>query len=238
MLKACAFDLGNTLINDTELQRKSITALADRLVKEKVLKSKDDFISVYNKINKQMRIPFVSHTFGETVFFEKTFAELKINSISPDTVLKKYREISTGLMGIEPEVKSALTILKKKGKNIAILSNESTVRVDAFLKKNKMENFFDTVLVSQSFGAEKPDLTIFHEIMRRLKVNNEEIVMFGDNEIADGACRELGIPFVLVTAFKNSGWGWEQGNKHKADFIVDRIDVESIGKFLDLYGRE
>ncbi|NOY07441.1 MAG: HAD family hydrolase [Spirochaetes bacterium] len=238
MLKACAFDLGNTLINDTELQRKSITALADRLLKEKVLKSKDDFISVYNKINKQTRTPFVSHTFGETLFFEKTFAELKINSISIDEVLKKYREISTELMKIEPEVKSALTVLKNQGKKIAILSNESTIRVDTFLKRNKMDNFFDTVLVSQSFGAEKPDLRIFHEIMKRLKVNNEEIVMFGDNEIADGACRELGIPFVLVTFFKNSGWGWEKGNKHKADFIIERIDVESISRFLNLYGKE
>ncbi len=236
MLKACAFDLGNTLINDTELQKKSITALADRLLKEKVLKSTDDFISVYNKINKQTKTPFVSHTFGETVFFKNTFTELKINSISADEALKKYREISTKLMKIEPEVKRALTVLKKQGKNIAILSNESTIRVDAFLKKNKMEDFFDTVLVSQSFGAEKPDLTIFHEVMKRLGVNNEEIVMFGDNEIADGACRELGIPFVLVTVFKNSEWGWEQGSKHKADFIVERIDTESINKFLDLYG--
>lgn len=75
-------------------------------------------------------------------------------------------------------------------------------------------------------------LGIFQEALNRLDVTGEEVVMFGDNDIADGACKQLGITFVLVTGYKNTAWFWEKGNPQKPDYIMEKITRRAVEEFL------
>ena len=59
------------------------------------------------------------------------------------------------------------------------------------------------------------------------------MVMFGDNDISDGAGKELGIFFVLVTTYRNKGWVWEKGANYKPDYMMQRISRKSIKVLLD-----
>ena len=90
------------------------------------------------------------------------------------------------------------------------------------MDKTKLAPFFDVVIVSERVGVEKPDLGFFQEALHQLKIEGDQMVMFGDNEVADGACKQLGIPFVLVTAYKNKGWIWEDGNAYQPDYVLEK----------------
>jgi FMN phosphatase YigB (HAD superfamily) len=112
------------------------------------------------------------------------------------------------------------------------MSNERSCRVEAYLEKTNLAPFFDAVIVSERIGVEKPDLGFFEEALHQLNIEGDQMVMFGDNEVADGASKQLGIFFVLVTAYKNKGWIWEDGNPYQPDHVIDKITKRDMAKFL------
>jgi putative hydrolase of the HAD superfamily len=232
MIKACAFDLGNTLINDTQLARKATLDMSEWLLNKSFIQSRKVFRSTFERINHGTRQPFISHTFGELEFFEKTFGELAINAISAEAALNKYREILMQKIHPDKNIVDTLRLLRQRNIRIALLSNESVARVDAYLDKTNLRHFFDAIIVSEGIGIEKPDLGFFQEALNRLDIKSEEMVMFGDNEIADGASKKLGIYFVLVTAYMTKDWIWEKGNPHTPDYIMEKITKENMAAFL------
>jgi len=190
------------------------------------------FRTTYTRINHGTKKPFISHTFGELEFFEKTLDELAVTTISASTSLKRYREILMGKILPDKDIMDAFRLIKERKMRIALMSNESSCRVDAYLEKTKLAPFFDVVIVSERIGVEKPDLGFFEEALHQLNIEGDQMVMFGDNEVADGACKQLGILFVLVTAYKNKGWIWEDGNPYQPDHVIDKITQKDMAKFL------
>ena len=232
MLKAFAFDLGNTLVNDTKILHETITAMENWLHQNGFIPKNCSFVRNYMKVNRETNIPFISHTFGELVFFEKTFRKLKIVNMTPEQGLLQFRRILQHKMKLEPGVKDALTFLHDQGLKTALLTNESKSRVQTFLDKIASLDLFNEVVVSHDVGYEKPAPRFFKEALQRLEIEPPELVMFGDNEITDGACKELGILFVLVTSMKKKGLYWKHGKAYSPDYRIGRIDPELISRFL------
>lgn len=232
-LKACVFDLGNTLINDTQLSRDATVDMGDWLLRNAFIHSREAFTTTYEKINHGTKKPFISHTFGEIDFFKKTFKALAIKGFTAEAALEKYRAILLEKVQPDPDIVNTFHLLQQKNIRIALLSNERACRVDAYMEKTDLARFFDTIIVSERLGIEKPDPRIFQEALSRLNLTAEEMVMFGDNEIADGACKKLGIFFVLVTAYKNKGWIWEEGSPYPPDYIMKKIMPKEMEAFLD-----
>lgn len=226
------FDLGNTLINDVTLSRDAAVDMGDWLFKNAHVQSKEAFIASYTRINHETKKPFASHTFGELEFFEKTFDELAVATISASASLKKYRQIVMERIQPDKDIVDAFRLLKENSKRIVLMSNERSCRVDAYMEKTKLAPFFDAIIVSEDIGVEKPDLRFFQTALRRFDIDGKEMVMFGDNEVADGACKQLGILFVLVTAYKDKSWIWEDGNPYQPDHVIDKINLGNMAKFL------
>jgi HAD superfamily hydrolase (TIGR01549 family) len=230
MLKLCAFDLGNTLGNDTLLFREAVRDVSEWLGVRGAADA-EEFRAVYEEINRETFLPFISHTYGEIEFFENTFARLGIDDVTPQETLSAYREFLQNRLSVDPALVDGLEYLRSRGIRLCILSNERTERVKAFLAKTGLAPLFDEVFVSEAVGVEKPDERIFRIALERFALRGEEAAMFGDNEIADGGCRSLGMLFVLVTAYKNNGWRWEEGSPHPPDYVMDRITRESLQSF-------
>ena len=197
-----------------------------------LLDSPEDFITTFRRINYGTSKPFISHTFGEAEFFQKTFDELGIKAISAEEALKTYRNLLMARMEPDPGIAETFTFLRDKGIRIALLSNESAIRVKTYLEKTKLGPFFDAIVVSESIGVEKPDHRIFQEVLTRLNIRGDEAAMFGDNQIADGASKESGFLFVLVTAYLNRGWGWEEGQPYPPDHVMGKITPGEMAEFL------
>lgn len=229
----CAFDLGNTLINDTRLTTESVKDMSKWLFDQSLISSQDDFIDTYMRVNRETEKPFISHTFGEIEFFETTFRHLSINQIPASDALEKYREILMNKIHPDQDVLETFEFLKQKGIRIALLTNESVPRVEAYLKKTDLKHYFDTIIVSADINIEKPDLRFFRQALNRLNISSEEMVMFGDNAIADGACKKLGIFFVLVTGYRNQSWVWEQGESFQPDDVIKKVTRKDMEMFLE-----
>lgn len=231
-ITACAFDLGNTLIHDTLVTREATQKMADRLVRQRVIDSKKAFITTYTTINYSIAEPFISHTFGELEFFERTFQELHITAMTPEDALQQYRTIVKTYMRPDQDVIAAFQFLQEQEIQIALLSNERVARVEMYLEQTGMRPFFETIVVSEGVGVEKPDLRIFQEVLDRLQIPGAELAMFGDNDIADGACKQLGCTFVLVTGYRNADWIWEQGDPHQPDYMIEKVTRPALQAFL------
>jgi HAD superfamily hydrolase (TIGR01549 family) len=231
-IKVFGFDLGNTLINDTKLSKDATSDMGDWLFENAHVPSKEVFLATYTRINHGTKKPFISHTFGELDFFEKTFDELAVTTISASASLKKYRQILMEKIHPDKDIVNAFRLIKERQMQIVLMSNERSSRVEAYLEKTNMAPFFDVLIVSESIGAEKPDLGFFQEALNRLNIEGHQMLMFGDNEVADGACKKLGISFVLVTAYKNKGWIWEDGIPYQPDHVIEKITPKNMAKFL------
>ena len=75
---------------------------------------------------------------------------------------------------------------KKFGKKLkmGVHSNYSTSWVIGFLKKNKIENYFDKIIVSDEIKLRKPDLRAYRLAARMLNSKPNECIYVGD-EIED-----------------------------------------------------
>jgi FMN phosphatase YigB (HAD superfamily) len=233
-VKVFGFDLGNTLINDTKLSKDTTIDMGDWLFENTHVPSKEAFLTTYTRINHGTKKPFISHTFGELEFFEKTFDELTVTTISASASLKKYRQILMDKIHPDKNIVDAFRLIKERDMRIALMSNERSCRVEAYLEKTNLTPFFDVIIVSERIGVEKPDLGFFEEALHQLKIEGDQMVMFGDNEVADGACKQLGISFVLVTAYKNKGWIWEAGSPYQPDHVIDKITKKNMVKFFQM----
>ena len=231
-ISVIGFDLGNTLVNDTDLSQKATLDMGNWLFENAHVTSAQDFSSIYTRINHATKKPFISHTFGELDFFEKTFDEMAVTTISAAASLEIYRRILMQKIHPDRDIVEAFRLIRERNLKIALMSNERSCRVEAYLEKTKLAPFFDEVIVSESIGVEKPDPRFFQEALHRLSINGEQMVMFGDNEVADGAAKQLGIIFVLVTAYKHKTWIWEDGNPYRPDHIIERITRKNMAQFL------
>ena len=231
-IRACVFDLGNTLINDSLLSKNAAEDMSRWLQERELIRSREDFLTTFLRINYGTRKPFISHTFGEAEFFQKTFDELGVKGISAEEALKTYRNLLLSRIVPDPGIADTFKFLRDKGIRIALLSNERTIRVDSYLEKTKLGPCFDAIVVSESIGVEKPDHRAFQEVLTRLNIRGDEAAMFGDNQIADGASKELGFLFVLVTAYLNGGWVWEEGLPYPPDHVMGKITPADMAEFL------
>lgn len=237
-IQACCFDLGNTLNNDILLTEKSVNEMGEWMQSNKYCPSGRDFTEIYHRINHAASGPFYSHTYGEADFFLQTFQALSITGISPEDALVKYRSIVDRNTPIDAVLRSALDYLTTLGIRKAIMSNERTARVNAYLERTGLRSCFDTIVVSEDCGYEKPEPGFFKAALDRLHIPPEQagtVALFGDNTIADGACKDHGMLFVLVTSFYSRRWYFERGSEHTPDYTIDTISPDTLRVFLNSF---
>ncbi len=228
MIRACAFDLGNTLVDDTALYDRAVEQMAYLLEGQRVIDSRDRFVEVFDRINRTTEMPFISHTFGEPRFFQDTFDELGVTRLTAEEALNAYREIVIAETSLLPAIRDGLAWLGEQDVQRAILSNERSARVEGWFSATGTRELFDVVFVSENAGVEKPDERFFSGALEQIGVPAEELLMFGDNTIADGACRNLGIRFVHATAYATQRWYFERGDVHQPDYVLSEISPASL----------
>lgn len=227
---ACAFDLGNTLINDAALREDALHGIGEWLLDSSVIQSAEAFIDAYLQINHSDDTPFVSHTFGEERYFSEALRQVGADSgCTARAVLEKYRQLVLYGTEADQDVVAGLGFLREQGFTVALISNESVARVDAYLAKTGTRDLFDHCFVSAGVGFEKPDLRIFERALRDMHITGPEMAMFGDNDIADGACEDLGITYVRVDRYRSrKAKLWEKGKIREPDYRIPRVSRESL----------
>ncbi len=103
--------------------------------------------------------------------------------------------------------------LRKKGYQIAILSDQWHLSADVFAPKKRMKKF-NTVVISCEVGMRKPNPKIYKLVLRRLKIKVSEAIFIDNQKWNIEPAKKLGINTILYKNNKQlfgqlSKWGIE-----------------------------
>lgn len=84
-----------------------------------------------------------------------------------------------------PDAEKILSLLKKRGLSVGLITNGLQSDVDEILPKVGLQGFFDIVVVIDTLGKMKPDPEVFHCAVQKLRTAHCEAVFIGDEVEAD-----------------------------------------------------
>jgi putative hydrolase of the HAD superfamily len=121
---------------------------------------------------------------------------------------------------IIPGVIDTLTALQEKGFRLAIVSNHRNWLPD-YLEKIGLSKYFETIVVSDIVGYEKPDIRIMQIVLERLSLSASDCLYVGDHPFDVLCSKGAGIDCVwLATPEKKL-----PKNVHfKEDFRISKIN--------------
>jgi putative hydrolase of the HAD superfamily len=94
---------------------------------------------------------------------------------------------------------AALETLRARGVRLGLVTNGHPDFQRRKLERHDLGRFFEAVLIEGEWGVGKPDPTIFHEALARMRARPEDAWMVGDNLEADiGGASAVGLKTVWV----------------------------------------
>lgn len=103
-----------------------------------------------------------------------------------------------------PEVPEALSILKSRGFNLAILSNGTPAMLDAAVKNSGLDDLIEKNFSVEDAGIFKPDCRVYRLAVDGLKVRSEEIVFQSSNAWDASGASAFGFKVAWVNRFGQS----------------------------------
>lgn len=218
-IKAILFDLDNTLIDRT--------ATVLHFLKDQY--KEFDFINFCNEedyLNSFMK--YDNNGYAEKLdIYGKIVNDLKIKKTTPETLLRHFKENYPYEPILFPEVKQELQKLKDTNLKIAIVSNGRTKGQNLKIKKSGIKDFFDFIVISEEFGAKKPEISIYNHALSLLDMKPGSVLFVGDHPKYDVEMpRSLGMKAI-----------WRKGNYFdpptESDANIDNLS--EISEFLKSY---
>lgn len=117
--------------------------------------------------------------------FADTFSQLGVNpDLFPVDFEEEYLAICPTKTNLFPNAIETLTYLKERYA-LHLISNGFKEACQSKLKHSNLSQYFETIVISELFGVNKPDPRIFEHALDNGKAIKEQSVMIGDNIDAD-----------------------------------------------------
>lgn len=143
---------------------------------------------------------------------EKLFDELsQLVNRPTSTIIKEFDELTI--------INNDMINLAKKLKpnyKIGLFSNGGSKFVRSILKNYKIEDLFDSIIISAEYGLTKPNIKIYQITLQKLNADFENSLFIDDNHINVKAAKKLGF---YTIEFKN----YTQCIKELNNFISHKI---------------
>jgi putative hydrolase of the HAD superfamily len=136
-----------------------------------------------------------------------------------------------GRTTLKPEAAHVVTELHEGGYRLGVISNTtSSLDLPRFIHENNLDDFFETVILSSTFGYRKPAPEIFWEAARVLNVKSEQCAYLGNNYANDVVgSRNAGFGMALLIELNSINEHGQYSNE-KPDAILN-----SLNDLLDLF---
>ncbi len=128
-------------------------------------------------------------------------------------------------VSIECRTLDLLRDLKDSGVPMGVVTNGPTEMQWAKVRNTGVADLVDAVVVSEEFGANKPDPGIFSHALTLIGASPSETLFVGDNTVADiGGAIGVG----MRTAWMSHGRSWEI-DSYSPDHVVENVwDVREL----------
>ncbi|MFD3939855.1 HAD family hydrolase, partial [Streptomyces sp. NPDC058611] len=110
---------------------------------------------------------------------------------------KPQSYLSAGPWRPYTDTESTLRELRRRGLPVAVVSNIGWDLRPVF-RAHGLDGLVDAYLLSFELGTQKPDPAIFRAACDRLGLAPADVLMVGDDRIADGGAQVLGCPVHFV----------------------------------------
>jgi putative hydrolase of the HAD superfamily len=223
-IKAVLFDLGETLLNFGQVNTAELFRQGARLSYD-FLKSCGQLTGSFHYYRwqslihlrvRQLLSNITGKDFDVLSLFKKIGVKkgIRLNEEQWRHFAWLWYEPLSKIAQVEPETKETLTILKKKGLKLGIVSNTSVHNssLEKHLEQLSILSFFTVRLYSYEFSFRKPDARIFKTAAERIGEKLHNILFVGDrieNDIKPAV--KAGMHAVLKTAYTNIGRKLPQG---------------------------
>ncbi|PEP10182.1 2-haloalkanoic acid dehalogenase [Bacillus wiedmannii] len=174
--KAMLFDLDDTLLD----RNKAVDNLF-LLVLEKCYEDVSD--TVKNNMLQKFK-EYDKREYGisnKTIVLESLFDEFApIYRLPHNYIQDFWNENFPTCFSIDQNTIHFLNHIKSHFK-IGIITNGSTHRQKAKIINTNLNNYFDTIIISEEVGLSKPDKRIFELALNKLNVQPEDVLFIGDD---------------------------------------------------------
>jgi putative hydrolase of the HAD superfamily len=96
-----------------------------------------------------------------------------------------FRVLSRDTLSLYDGVKELLDELKRKKKNVYLLSNAQEVFTIPEMKVLGLLSYFDEIYISSVIGIKKPDTRFMDALVRRENLEKSESIMIGNDQTTD-----------------------------------------------------
>ncbi|MCX8094293.1 MAG: HAD family hydrolase [Candidatus Goldbacteria bacterium] len=220
--KVIFFDLGETLV----YRNPSLVNISFRFLKKEGYNIPKKYLSeVLNACALKMRPIVESGKISDSkkweIYISMVFKKLNIKNKNLMLNLMQHLKKGTSFR-LFSDVKKSLIYLKKKGFKLGIISNASP-EAENILKRTGIYDIFDSIIISEKVGFEKPDVNIYKKALKTINVLPEETIFVGDNFIADikGAIKANITPVWLRRKSKNNEFSYDGNTTAKVFKIKD-----------------
>ncbi|QOR67058.1 HAD-IA family hydrolase [Cytobacillus suaedae] len=209
MIKAVLFDLDGTLLDRDASVKKFIDGQYDRLIDHVGHIAKDDYISRFIELDAR------GYVWKDKVY-QQMVEECNITNLEWTDLLKDYIEQFKFHCVPFPNLLRMLDSLKEKSLKLGIITNgRGQFQLDN-IKALGIEDYFDTILVSEWEGMKKPNVEIFRKALRNLEVDASQAMFIGDHPDNDV---KASMAAGLVGVWKRD----KQWEEVEADFVVEDL---------------
>jgi len=238
-IRGVFFDLHGTLLLSDDVDaawENWVQAFHSEMTQKGAAASLDEFKThletLFNAPEPEYREP------GMTLFMRRVKAlghilgvDIPSKEVRPlvDSIIRVWHEG----MYLDAEAKSVIEALRRRYKVGLITNWEHTPRIRELLAELGIEDLFDAVVVSDEYGAAKPDPKIFHEALSRTGVIPGEAVYVGDMEVDVEGSINAGIHPVLIKRSDQGNWA---SYSHDASTGLSLDGVTHISHLSELLG--
>jgi len=224
--KAIIFDVGDTLLENYPSQAQMYL---DRLKLLNLNVENMSIESISEILEKTSHEQILKEQNGSPRMDDKEFEILLDKAIignvikkqNSSTLLEKLIKIPFPQqeLRIIDGVFETLSILLEKGFRLAIVSNHKSW-LPGYLEKMGLSQFFETIVVSEIVGCEKPDIRIMQIVLKRLILNASDCLYVGDHPFDVLCSKRAGIDCIWISTPEKT---LPDNINYKEDFRISKI---------------
>ncbi|TFB24047.1 HAD family hydrolase [Filobacillus milosensis] len=215
MIKAIFFDLDGTLLNRERTLELFVEYQYNQFISPLEVVSKDDYITKFIELDDR------GYVWKDKVY-QQLMKHFNISALTWQSLLKDYlnnfKDCCTPFPGLMQTIKN----LKSNNLVLGIITNgRGQFQMDN-IKALGIEDYFDTILISEWEGMKKPDERLFRKALDRHHLSAGECIFVGDHPDKDiKASNHIG----MISVWKEDCYY----GKADADFIIkDLVEIIDI----------
>ena len=231
MKKAVLFDLDDTLYDYDYPHKKALNAVY-KLLSKKIKISKKRFLRLFKIANDEIKheLAGTASSHNRVLYFQRVI-EKTHNTVNPKIILEMYNiywKFFLENISLRKGVIDTLKKLQKDKIKIAVVTNLTTNIQLKKIQKTKISKYVDVLVTSEESGGEKPNSIMFLLTLNKLNMLPSEVLMVGDNLIADiEGANSVGIDSVVIVKGKLI-------KKDKEDYKKPNYVIKNIPEVLEI----